>query len=84
MRCSHQKISQVSLTPIDEVEPEKPLTAYGLDSLVSVDLRNWMASDIGANVPLLELMDSPSVAALARLLAYLSTFVDQASLTAEK
>lgn len=66
------------------MEPEKPLTAYGLDSLVSVDLRNWMASDIGANVPLLELMDSPSVAALARLLAYLSTFVDQASLTAEK
>ena len=76
------KVSQVSMKPI-EVQPDKPLTAYGLDSLVSVDLRNWMASDVGANVPLLELMDSPSVAALARLGISLSTFVDQALFAAE-
>lgn len=43
-----------------------------------------MASEVDANVRLLELMDSPSVAALARLATSLSTFVDQALFAANK
>ena len=43
-----------------------------------------MASDVGANVPLLELMDSPSLAALARLATSVSTVVDQALFAADK
>ena len=74
-----RKISNVSMTPAEEVDPEKPLGAYGLDSLVAVELRNWMVNDLGANVPLLELMNSPSVSALAIVIAGFSTFVNQSS-----
>ncbi|KAK4693024.1 hypothetical protein P7C71_g4290, partial [Lecanoromycetidae sp. Uapishka_2] len=74
------KISNVSMTPAEDIEPEKPLVAYGLDSLVAVELRNWMVNELGANVPLLELMNSPSIMALADIIATNSTLVDQSSL----
>jgi hypothetical protein len=34
------KIASVPLAPVEDVEPQKPLVAYGLDSLVSIERRN--------------------------------------------
>ena len=46
---------------------QKPMVAYGLDSLVAVEIRNWMAGELEAKVPLLELMTSASLVALAEV-----------------
>ena len=64
-----RKVSSISMTPEEEIEANKPLVAYGLDSLVAVELRNWIGNELGASVPLLELTTSPSLEALARLIA---------------
>ncbi len=74
-----RKISQVTTTPLETIEPDQPLLTYGLDSLIAVELRNWMVSELGATVPLLELTNSPSIHALARIVASQSSFVDEAS-----
>lgn len=74
-----RKIAQVSTTPLENIEPDQPLLAYGLDSLVAVELRNWMVGELGSTIPLLELTSSPSIEALAQTVASQSSFVDHAS-----
>ena len=53
------------------------MVAYGLDSLAAVELRNWIALDLETNVPLMELMNSPSVENLAGKIATKSRLIDQ-------
>ena len=65
MRALIIKISKLSMTPAEEIVPGKPLVAYGLDSLVAIEMRNWLIGELGVDVPLLELMNSPSLTALA-------------------
>lgn len=63
------KVSGISMTPEDELRPEKPLEAYGLDSLVAVEIRNWISGELEAEVPLLELTGSSSLNALVGVIA---------------
>jgi acyl carrier protein len=51
---------------IDEM---RPLRDLGLDSLMSVELRNVIAIELGAKLPATLLFEHPSVGALARFLA---------------
>ena len=46
---------------------------------MAVELRNWMTSELGANVPLLELLNSSSLLGLARLVASKSTLIDRSA-----
>ncbi|MCJ1450316.1 hypothetical protein MMC28_000646 [Mycoblastus sanguinarius] len=41
------KISELSMAPAEDIVPEKPLTAYGMDSLVGVGMRNWLIGELG-------------------------------------
>ncbi|MBI3779502.1 MAG: SDR family NAD(P)-dependent oxidoreductase [candidate division NC10 bacterium] len=51
-----------------KLDIEKPLTEMGLDSLMGVELRNWVEGELRLSVPILELMRGPSVVRLAELL----------------
>lgn len=57
--------------------------SYGIDSLVAVELRNWMVSQLDTNVPLLELIYSGSILKLARTIATNSTLVNPSILNGE-
>ncbi|RYP74772.1 hypothetical protein DL769_003946 [Monosporascus sp. CRB-8-3] len=46
------KVSAMTMIERDEVEPDTPLTSYGLDSLVSVELRNWIRRETGVELAL--------------------------------
>ena len=63
------KVSSISMTPEESISVEKPLVAYGLDSLVAVEIRNWITNELESNVPLLQLTSSPSLRALAETIA---------------
>lgn len=39
------KVSAMIMIERDQVEPDTPLVSFGLDSLVSVKLRNWIRRD---------------------------------------
>ena len=43
------------------LDTKKPIVAYGLDSLVAAELRNWIGAVLEDAVPLMELMNSPSI-----------------------
>ena len=46
------KVSAMTMIERDEIEPDIPLTSYGLDSLVSVELRNWIRRETGVELAL--------------------------------
>lgn len=51
-----------------EMEPGKPLTAYGLDSLSAVELRGWVRQKLGAELSTLDITNASSLVALSEKL----------------
>ena len=52
-----------------DVDPERPLTALGLDSLAAVELSTWVKKSLQAEVSQAELLTGLSIAALAERVA---------------
>lgn len=55
----------VTLRLDEPLEPAKPLSAYGLDSLAAVEFRNWARAQLGAELTTLEVTGAPSLLSLA-------------------
>ncbi|HKV10771.1 MAG TPA: amino acid adenylation domain-containing protein, partial [Thermoanaerobaculia bacterium] len=51
------------------VDPDRPLTSYGLDSLLAIELRNALAAAVGAEPPLAALLEGASLSDLVPLLS---------------
>ncbi|HEX9732262.1 MAG TPA: AMP-binding protein, partial [Thermoanaerobaculia bacterium] len=47
------------------VDPDRPLTAQGLDSLIAVELKNAVESRLGVHLPLTQLLEGPTIAEVA-------------------
>jgi NAD(P)-dependent dehydrogenase (short-subunit alcohol dehydrogenase family)/acyl carrier protein len=62
------KVARVLGTSPDRLDVEKPLLNLGIDSLMAVELRNWIEQELRINVPIMELMRSSSLARLTDLL----------------
>ncbi|KAK8124138.1 hypothetical protein PG999_004056 [Apiospora kogelbergensis] len=58
------KISSVTMIDRHEVTPERDLTEYGLDSLVAVDLRNWIRRTFGVDLALKKIVQSSNLRSL--------------------
>lgn len=67
-------VKALNISPGD-VEPTKPLHALGVDSLIAVELRTWMLKHMDADVAVFDLMEVPSIRALAQLITTRSGFV---------
>ncbi len=63
----------LSIEPKD-VDADQPLHAFGVDSLVAVELRNWIMKDFAADVPVFEIMGGRTVAAIGELVTKTSQF----------
>jgi acyl carrier protein len=53
----------------DDIEPTKQLSDYGVDSLMAVELRNWIGKEFKANVAVFDLTGGASIIALGELVA---------------
>ena len=51
--------------PEDEVDPSASMSHYGVDSLVAVELRNWLSSASQSEVSIFDIMQSKSLVGLA-------------------
>ncbi|PLN82692.1 polyketide synthase [Aspergillus taichungensis] len=68
------KLARAMSIPPEDIMPNKPLSAYGVDSLMAVDLRNWFGKEFGATVAVFEIMGGVTISAIADLVATKSTF----------
>ncbi|KAJ5094368.1 hypothetical protein N7456_010229 [Penicillium angulare] len=51
-----QRLARTLRMPEEDIEAQKPIHAYGVDSLVAVDLRYWLARDIKTSLSVFEIM----------------------------
>lgn len=53
----------------DDIDVSKPIHAYGVDSLVAMEFRNYIGSDCGYEIAVLDIMGNKSITALSREIA---------------
>ncbi|MCJ1384592.1 hypothetical protein MMC17_007710 [Xylographa soralifera] len=58
------KLSKLLGVVEDTIDGGKPLGSYGVDSLVAVELRNWFARAVGADLAIFEILGEPSITAI--------------------
>ena len=59
------KISEVLMKSVEDVSPSLPMASYGLDSLVAVEIRNWIARELDVKVSMFDLISGNSLEMLA-------------------
>ncbi len=69
------ELSKLIVTPVDRILPHRTLDSYGVDSLVAVELRNWVVAMLAADVSLLLIRESRSIENLTHLVASKSRLV---------
>ncbi|KAE8143892.1 putative polyketide synthase [Aspergillus pseudotamarii] len=57
-----------------EISPEKPVNAYGMDSLMALDLKNWFHNEIGADLAIFDIMSSMDLKQLAGVVVWKSRY----------
>ncbi|KAH9897328.1 putative polyketide synthase [Xylariomycetidae sp. FL2044] len=55
------KMSKVLMIPLAELNSALPMSAYGVDSLVAVEIRNWIFREMKVDMPVFELQGGASL-----------------------
>jgi zearalenone synthase (highly reducing iterative type I polyketide synthase) len=64
-------------TAVEDIDSSKPLHAYGVDSLMAVEIRTWILMNLKAEISLFDVLSGNSVAALASKIAAVSKLVSK-------
>ncbi|KAF4635270.1 hypothetical protein G7Y89_g2822 [Cudoniella acicularis] len=64
-----KKLSRTLSTLNDDVDLDKPLHVYGLDSLLAVDLKSWIRREFLADVPVFEIQGGATFNSIGLLIA---------------
>lgn len=68
------KLARALAIEAPDVDVGKPPHAFGVDSLVAVELRNWIAKEFSADVPVFEIMGGRTVEGIGELIEKSSQF----------
>lgn len=67
-----QKLARGLSVKLEDVDVSRPLHLYGVDSLVALELRNWISKEFAADVPVFELMSGRTVLAIGQMVSKVS------------
>jgi acyl carrier protein len=67
------KIAQVLGLDVSDIDPEKPIHTYGNDSLVTMDLKNWLTREFGVEMQVFLLLGNTPIQEIAKDVALRST-----------
>ena len=71
------KVSAILAMAKEDIDGRQPISAYGLDSLVAVEIRNWVTRQTEANLQVLELLSSGSLLSLSHHIVKKSALLDR-------
>jgi 3-oxoacyl-ACP reductase-like protein len=63
------KLARLLAIPVEDIRTDRSIASHGMDSLIAVELRNWISTLLEAHVQMFELMSSMSFSDLALLIA---------------
>ena len=61
------RLSKALTIPIAEIDADKPLHQYGVDSLVAVELRSWFAKELQADIAVFDILGSATITSVGQL-----------------
>ncbi|KAL9593844.1 MAG: hypothetical protein Q9219_007359 [cf. Caloplaca sp. 3 TL-2023] len=64
-----EKVAAVLGVAAELIQPQNPLSAYGLDSIVAVEFRKWFSKSVGVDLALFDILGSKSISALVTKVA---------------
>ncbi|KAK7930973.1 hypothetical protein PG985_001685 [Apiospora marii] len=67
-----QKLARGLSVQSEDIDVDRPLHLYGVDSLVALKLRNWIGKEFAADVPVFELMSGRTVLAIGQMVTKVS------------
>jgi acyl transferase domain-containing protein/NADPH:quinone reductase-like Zn-dependent oxidoreductase/NAD(P)-dependent dehydrogenase (short-subunit alcohol dehydrogenase family)/ubiquinone/menaquinone biosynthesis C-methylase UbiE len=62
-----QKLARSLSVSSEDIDQSRPLFEYGVDSLVAVELRNWIGREFAADVPVFNIMGGASISEIGTL-----------------
>lgn len=73
------KMSRSLMIDMVELDPSRPTSAFGIDSLIAVELRNWFQKEMKAEIPVFEILQANSLQTLAYKVTEKSGLIESSS-----
>lgn len=72
-----ERLAKLMMVPASDIDANKPMSAYGVDSLVAVEVRNWISKEMQVEVSVFEIMANIPLMQLAADLAGKSKLLEE-------
>ena len=72
-----EKVARILGMTVEDLDTSKPLQAYGLDSLVAIEVRNWLEREVGAEVTVFDILGKGSMIELSKVAAGNSKYLNE-------
>ncbi|RAH40505.1 type I polyketide synthase [Aspergillus brunneoviolaceus CBS 621.78] len=69
LQATREKVAIMLSVPVDEIDVDKAIHQYGVDSLAAVELRNWFSRELQAEIAVFDILGGASIASVVRLAA---------------
>ncbi|KIX00018.1 uncharacterized protein Z518_10945 [Rhinocladiella mackenziei CBS 650.93] len=69
------KVANMMQTSVEEIDSSRPLHTFGVDSLVAVEIRNWLTKEAKADVTVFDILAAVPITAFARTVVSKSALV---------
>jgi hypothetical protein len=69
------KVANIIMTAVTDIDASKPIYTYGVDSLVAVELRNWLALELKSDISILDLTNNTPITEVCKKIAGRSQIV---------
>ncbi|KAG9250059.1 uncharacterized protein F5Z01DRAFT_731189 [Emericellopsis atlantica] len=72
-----QRFAMFTATPVEEISPDVSMDSFGLDSLVAIELKNFLVRTFQATLQTSEVLDAPNIVSLAKTIILRSKLVSR-------
>ena len=70
-----ERFAMFTARPVEEISPDVSMDHFGLDSLVAIELKNWLVRVFQTSLQTSEVLDSPNIDSMAKTLRLRSKLV---------
>ncbi|RSM03807.1 hypothetical protein CEP52_007172 [Fusarium oligoseptatum] len=72
-----QRFAMFTACPVEDISPDVSMESFGLDSLVAIELKNYLVRTFEATLQTSEVLDAPNIVSLAKTIILRSKLVSQ-------
>jgi hypothetical protein len=79
-----RKLAKAMMIELEDLDSSKPANAYGVDSLVAVEVRAWVFKEVKSDVSVFDILSNAPLTTLAKMIAEKSNLLSHISASKEE